>query len=674
MKDIPFCQPLGKPCKADGTFLHPNARPPPPPPQPTPTDPDNWSPFEDRLGFDFANYHFTVVQSSAEKINRALDMWAAAVWKYGGDIPWENEKDMYKSIDAIKEGIVPWATVEASFVGPCPENPPKWMTETYELHLRDTRLLLHHQLGDRGFENRINYSAYRQYNPAGQRVYSNLMSADWAWKQSDLIGQDPETHGAMFVPVVCGSDKTTVSVATGHQEYHPVYQSPGNITNAARRGHGLGLLPSAFLPIPKTSKKHREKAEFKEFCRQLYHACLTAVYEPLRAGMTTPEVVLCPDGHYRKVIYGIGPYIADYPEQVWLAGIVQGWCAKCDATPDNLDETPHTHLRSRTTREFMVTVFDPGTLWDDYGIRSDVTPFTHNFPRADIHELMAPDLLHSSRFGALLTRSGQPFRNALRSPNHVFINAYLYKTYPKEEANSIVQDIDRRISAVPIFPGLRRFPDGRDFNQWTGDDSKALMKVYIAAIQGHVPSDMVKALSAFMECCFIVRKNALTVDDFVAFDHHLERFHEFRKIFVTTGVRDDLSLPRQHSLVHYPRSLRMFGSPNGLCSSITESKHIKAVKEPWRRSSRHKALPQMLKSITRLEKLHAIRQKFSKWGWLVGSTLWFTSTVSDPAMVEMIMGAGDDESEASDDEDGDFGPLTGPKAESSIRLARIKGP
>ena len=32
-------------------------------------------------------------------------------------------------------------------------------------------------------------------------------------------------------------------------------------------------------------------------------------------------------------------------------------------------------------------------------------------------------------------------------------------------------------AAVPEFPGLRRFPDGRDFNQWTGDDSKALMKV-----------------------------------------------------------------------------------------------------------------------------------------------------------------------------------------------------
>jgi hypothetical protein len=34
----------------------------------------------------------------------------------------------------------------------------------------------------------------------------------------------------------------------------------------------------------------------------------------------------------------------------------------------------------------------------------------------------------------------------------------------------------RRIAAVPGYPGLRRFKTGRGFKQWTGDDSKALMK------------------------------------------------------------------------------------------------------------------------------------------------------------------------------------------------------
>ena len=56
----------------------------------------------------------------------------------------------------------------------------------------------------------------------------------------------------MLIPVLSGSDKTTVSVASGHQEYHPVYASAGNITNTARRGHGNAVLPVAFLPIPKS--------------------------------------------------------------------------------------------------------------------------------------------------------------------------------------------------------------------------------------------------------------------------------------------------------------------------------------------------------------------------------------------------------------------------------------
>jgi hypothetical protein len=56
----------------------------------------------------------------------------------------------------------------------------------------------------------------------------------------------------MFVPVCGGSDKTTTTVGTGQQEYHPVYQSPGNLSNVARRSRGSALLPVAFLPIPKS--------------------------------------------------------------------------------------------------------------------------------------------------------------------------------------------------------------------------------------------------------------------------------------------------------------------------------------------------------------------------------------------------------------------------------------
>ncbi|KAG1837094.1 hypothetical protein F4604DRAFT_1597751, partial [Suillus subluteus] len=80
-------------------------------------------------------------------------------------------------------------------------------------------------------------------------------------------------------------------------------------------------------------------------------------------------------------------------------------------------------------------------------------------------------------------------------------------------------------------------------------------------------------------------------------------------------------LPRQHSLCHYILMIQLFGAPNGLCSSITESKHIKAVKEPWCRSSRFNTLRQMLLTNQRLDKLAAARVDFEARGMLRGSSL-----------------------------------------------------
>jgi hypothetical protein len=81
------------------------------------------------------------------------------------------------------------------------------------------------------------------------------------------------------------------------------------------------------------------------------------------------------------------------------------------------------------------------------------------------------------------------------------------------------------------------------------------------------------------------------------------------------------NLPRQHSLIHYVKLIRAYGAPNGLCSSITESKHIKAVKEPWRRSNRYNALSQMLLTNQRLDKLVAARLDFTDRDMLEGTCL-----------------------------------------------------
>ncbi len=69
-------------------------------------------------------------------------------------------------------------------------------------------------------------------------------------------------------------------------------------------------------------------APYRKFTRQLIHSSLRHILQALAPGMTVPEVVKCSDGHFRKAVFGLGPYIADYPEQCLLACVVQGWCFK----------------------------------------------------------------------------------------------------------------------------------------------------------------------------------------------------------------------------------------------------------------------------------------------------------------------------------------------------------
>ena len=66
-----------------------------------------------------------------------------------------------------------------------------------------------------------------------------------------MIAEDPETRGSVFCPIILGSDKTVVSVATGDNEYWPVYLSIGNIHNSVRRAHRNGVVLLGFLDIPK---------------------------------------------------------------------------------------------------------------------------------------------------------------------------------------------------------------------------------------------------------------------------------------------------------------------------------------------------------------------------------------------------------------------------------------
>lgn len=132
---------------------------------------------------------------------------------------------------------------------------------------------------------------------------------------------------------------------------------------------------------------------------------------------------------------------------------------------------------------------------------------------------------------------------------------------------------------------------------------------------------MIRTFRAFMEFCYLVRRNVITDSALSSISDATQRFYRYREVFKRTGVVSTFSLPRQHSIKHYHELIQLFGAPNGLCSSITENKHITAVKKPYRRSNKHKALGQILVTNQRLDKLSAARTNFSSRGMLNGTCL-----------------------------------------------------
>ncbi|KAJ7128178.1 hypothetical protein C8R43DRAFT_1090218 [Mycena crocata] len=172
------------------------------------------------------------------------------------------------------------------------------------------------------------------------------------------------------------------------------------------------------------------------------------------------------------------------------------------------------------------------------------------------------------------------------------VTNYLNLVQTPAAANGILDDIDRRIAATPQFPCVRRFKHGRRFKQWTGDDSKALMKIYLPAVQEFIPSEIVKAFGSFLDFCYLVRRPDFTELSLDEIETAIRRLHEHREIF-----------------------------------RVTESRHITAVKKPWRRSSRSHASAQMLLTNQGLDSLAAARTDFVE-REMIGAKRGYTTSLS----------------------------------------------
>ncbi|KAG2156882.1 uncharacterized protein EDB93DRAFT_1101299 [Suillus bovinus] len=271
---------------------------------------------------------------SARQIDKILSYWGITLAVHHDNPLFADHKDLYDTIDATPLGDVAWQSFSLEFNGEkSAEDRPLWMQQSYDVWFWDPHAI----------------------------VQNMLANSDY-----DEIAQDPQTHGAAFIPIILGSDKTTVSVTTGQNDYYLLYLSIWNVHNNVQCAHRDALVLVGFMAISKTNKKGINDPAFHKFKKQMFHSSLSKILANLKPGMTTPEVTWCGDGHYRRVIYGLGPYIADYEEQVVLAGIVKNWCGRCLAFPTSLDDGGVS--RSHEHTDALVELVSFGILWDEYGI------------------------------------------------------------------------------------------------------------------------------------------------------------------------------------------------------------------------------------------------------------------------------------------------------------------
>jgi hypothetical protein len=165
-------------------MLPPGSRPQPSAPlDATPENP--YHPFEDRLAFEFADFHFSEQQTSEGHINRALELWTAQAAKScSDDVPWKSASDMYATIDRVQQGSNPWKATTFRYQGALPRNPPKWMIQGYELMSRDIRSILHTQIACTDLNGHWDYVPFMEFDGSGDRVWTNLMSGEWVAKQA----------------------------------------------------------------------------------------------------------------------------------------------------------------------------------------------------------------------------------------------------------------------------------------------------------------------------------------------------------------------------------------------------------------------------------------------------------------------------------------------------------
>lgn len=310
------------------------------------------------------------------------------------------------------------------------------------------------------------------------------------------------------------------------------------------------------------------------------------------------------DGIWHRCHPILATFIGDYPEQSLVACTYNGRCPKCIVPRDELESTAAFPLRNFKTAMdiFALSDDDPTTFHvacQEANFKPTYHPFWQRLPFTDIFLSITPDILHQIHQG--VTKHLVHWLARLGS-----------------------EEINARCRRLPLNHNAQHFHKGiTGLSRPTSREHKDICRILLGVAvdlplpDNQSPARLNRAIRALLDFIYLSQYPLHTSETLNALDTALRRFHENKDVFIDLEVREHFNFPKLHSLVHYSKSISLFGAADNYNTEQSERLHIDFTKNAYRATNFKQEFQQMTTWLQRREAVdqHTAFLKWSKDGF-----------------------------------------------------------
>ncbi|KIM50236.1 hypothetical protein SCLCIDRAFT_146029 [Scleroderma citrinum Foug A] len=155
-------------------------------------------------------------------------------------------------------------------------------------------------------------------------------------------------------------------------------------------------------------------------------------------------------------------------------------------------------------------------------------------------------------------------------------------------------ELDQCLRTLPQYFGVHYFKNGwSKLMQVSGNERKQMVRVLLGCLVGKVPNNILTCYRALLGFLYLVQYPSHDEESLGYMETTLTLFHDHKDVLVTLGIRNHFNIPKFHSLLHYVKCIKRYGTTDNYNMEAFEYLHIDLAKEGWRASNPRNA---MLKS------------------------------------------------------------------------------